>query len=107
MLHSDHNTFLSAIKSLHKVSLTFFSKEDGHDLTSTCAPMDYAPRQHFPNEPFRYHFWDYESDETPHTLSIPAEQIVSITLLEERFDPAEFMAWTPMWRYPRDWGPYS
>lgn len=106
-MHADHDIFLSAIESLRKVSLTFFSKEDGYNLTSTCAALDYAPRQRFPNEEYRYHFWDYESDEAPHPLSLPAEQIVSITRLEERFDPAEFMDWAPNWRHARDWGLYS
>jgi hypothetical protein len=87
--------FISAIHSKNKVRITFFSKEDGRNLIRKCAPMD------------RFHAWDYESDEKNHTLSLLPEQIVSIEVLSEMFNPSEFIRWEPNWIVTRDWGDYS
>lgn len=107
-VHRDHGVFTAGIEARTKVILTWFSQEDEATLTRTCAPMDYGPsRRNLSPNPNRYHFWDYESDEGPHTLSLTAEQVGSITETSERFDPAGFVTWETDWFYPRDWGLYS
>lgn len=106
-MHRDHEVFTGAIRDLRKVSLTFFSKEDGHALVRTCAPMDYGPSRRAKDKSNRYHLWDYDSDQVMHVLSLPSDQITSIELTAMVFDPAEFVTWTPDWFYPRDWGTYS
>lgn len=107
-MHRDHATFITALVGKTKVRLTFFSKEDGDTLVRTCAPMDYGPSRRARDKSNRYHFWDYDSDQARHTLSLIANQITSIELLDEHFDPAEFVTWSPVdWFYPRDWGAYS
>lgn len=107
-MHRDHAAFISALENREKVELTFFSKEDGHTLARTCAPMDYGPSRRAHDKSDRYHFWDYDSDEVRHTLSLLPDPIVSIVSTNQRFDPAEFVTWSPItWFHPRDWGAYS
>ena len=99
--------FIQAIHNKKKVLLSFFSKEDGSILQRTCAPMDYGPSRRAHNKDDRYHFWDYDSDTKTHTLSLLSNQVKNIEVLQESFDPAEFVTWTPDWIVPRDWGEYS
>jgi len=99
--------FIQAIHDKKKVMLSFFSKEDGTVLHRTCAPMDYGASSRAHNKADRYHLWDYDSDERVHTLSLLPEQVHNIQVLQESFDPAEFVTWTPAWIVPRDWGEYS
>lgn len=107
-MHRDHDVFIAALEAQKKLRLTFFSKEDGHQLIRTCAPMDYGPSRRARDKSDRYHLWDYDSDEGRHTLSLLGDQISSIEALDEDFEPAEFVTWSPVeWFYPRDWGLYS
>jgi hypothetical protein len=105
--HRHHAAFLRAIDTRQKVVLTFDSKKDQRVLTSISMPMDYAPLKGKPDLPNRYHFVRERSDGDPHPLSLPVEQIHSILPLEEGFEPAEVVDWTPDWLYDRDWGAYS
>ena len=102
--------FINAIHKKQKVMLTFYSEEDGCQLTRKCAPMDYGPSRRARDQTPRFHFWDYESDEGPHTLSLLGNKIMKIEVLKETFDPGEFITWntkTPPWFVPRDWREYS
>ena len=99
--------FVDAIHSKNKILLTFHSKEDGHALTRTCAPMDYGPSTRTRNKNDRFHSWDYDSDQGSHTLSLLPNQIINIEVLPDIFDPAEFVTWRPNWIVQRDWGAYS
>jgi hypothetical protein len=99
--------FIAAIHSKNKVSATFFSKEDGHTLVRRCAPMDFGPSRRAKDKSDRFHMWDYDSDEGRHTLSLLPNQLVSIEVLTESFDPGEFVTWPPNWFIKRDWGPFS
>jgi hypothetical protein len=102
------DVFTAAIANRTKVILTFFSKEDGDVLVRRCAPMDYGPSRRARDKSNRFHFWDYDSDEHVHVLSLLPDQVVSIQATTEGFDPAEFVTWQPIaWFYPRDWGAYS
>lgn len=101
------DTFISAIHARRKLYVHFFSKEDGHVLQRTCAPMDYAPSRRTNDRRNRFHFWDYTSDTGSHVLSLLPEQVRSIEALPETFDPAEFVTWSPNWTTPRNWGRYS
>ena len=42
-----------------------------------------------------------------HNLSILANQIISIELLPENFDPCDYVTWPPSWFVSRDWGVHS
>ena len=54
--------FIAAIHAKNKIRLTFFSKEDGTNMTRLCAPMDYGPSRRAADKQERFHLWDYESD---------------------------------------------
>jgi len=102
--------FIKAIQSKNKVRLTFFSKEDGATLVRTCAPMDFGPSRRAHDKRDRFHLWDYDSDTKRHSLSLLPAQVVSIAVLPETFEPAEFVTWstaTSPWFVPRSWGAHS
>lgn len=101
------NEFIAAIHSKNKVRLTFHSKEDNGALVRTCAPMDYGPSSRAHDKSDRFHFWDYDSDKQRHTLSLLPEQVISIQVLGETFNPGEFVTWPTAWHVQRDWGQYS
>jgi hypothetical protein len=106
-MHRDHGVFLECLDGQRKVTLTFYSQDDGHDLVRMCAPMDFGPTR-IANDGFdRYHFWDYDSDEGRHPLMLLPDRIVSIGALDDVFAPAEFVTWETNWHYPRDWGEHS
>lgn len=100
-------TFIQAIHDKKLLKVRFFSKQDGQVVTRTCAPMDFGPSNWANDNRNRYHFWDYDSPDGPHTLSLPPEQVREITALEEEFDPSEFVSWDPAWIVERDWGALS
>ncbi|MBZ5523194.1 MAG: hypothetical protein LAP21_13235 [Acidobacteriia bacterium] len=102
--------FISAIRAKNKVRLTFFSKQDGTVVVRKCAPMDFGPSRRATDKSSRFHLWDYESDSTKHTLSLLPNQVKTIDVLDEAFDPSEFVTWDTRkspWFVMRDWGAYS
>ncbi len=102
-MHRDHAAFILALDAREKVRVAFFSKEDGHALVRTCAPMDYGPRIRAPDQADCYHLWDYDSDRGPHALGLLPGQVTSIQPTGEYFDPGEFITWSPVkWFHPRD-----
>jgi len=101
--------FTASIHSKTKIHITFYSKQDGFNKTRLCAPMDYGAKRQENTKDFRdkFHSWDYESGEGGHPLSLAQDQIISMEISEEIFDPAEFVTWPTRWRIARDWGVYS
>ena len=102
--------FVTAIHEKRKIRLTFYSKEDAGVIVRTCAPMDYGPSRRAREKNDRYHLWNYESDTGQHILSVPPEQVQEMTVLDEHFEPGEFVTWSTAaspWFIKRDWGPYS
>lgn len=102
--------FIAAIHSRNKIRLTFFSKEDRSHIVRLCAPLDYGPSRKAANKDDRFHLWDFDSDTKSHTLSLLPPQVVSIDVLLELFEPAEFITWSTAsspWFVPRNWGAYS
>ena len=100
------NTFANALQGTNLVELTFKSNNQGI-ITRTCAPMDYGPWRHTGTGELRYHFIDIDSTDGMHPLSIQEEKIVTLRMLEEKFEPANLITWTPDWHIVRDWGVYS
>jgi len=99
--------FIQAIYDKKKIRVSFYSKEDKEVIVRICAPMDYGPSRRVTDKSDRFHMWDYESDTEQHTLSLKPEQISDIEVLEETFEPSEFVTWQTDWIVPRDWGQYS
>lgn len=102
-----HDDFITAIHERRKVRIVFYSKEDGGELTRTCAPLDYGPAKRYADQSDRYQLWDYDSDEGSHPLLLEPAALRSLAVLDETFDPAEFVTWETGWAVPRDWGDRS
>lgn len=105
-----HEEFLDALKKRRKVRLTFYSKEDAGTISRSCAPMDHGPSRRARDKSMRYHFWDFDSDSGSHVLSLSANQIVALQVLDEPFEPGEFITWSTKkspWFVVRDWGRFS
>ena len=105
-----HDTFIQAIHDKRRVRLTFYSKQDRGVLVRTCAPMDYGPSRTARSKVSRYHVWAYDSDTKRHPLGLLPAQIVSMDVLPDMFDPAEFVTWSTVarpWHVKRYWGDLS
>ena len=72
-----------------------------------CIPFDIGPSSKIKDGMDRFHFYDLDSPEGKHNLSILPEQIVSINILNESFEPKDYVKWQPNRFIPRDWGVYS
>lgn len=108
--HRDHTTFIDAIHAKRRLSVRFFSDQDGERVTRKCAPFDHASSRSAHDPVLRYHFHDFTSPDGPHTLSLRREKILSMTALVETFEPAEIVRWSTRehrWTVPRDWGAQS
>lgn len=109
----NHDDVVGAIEALRQVRVTWPSQDDGGSIqTRLCAPMDYGPSRRALSQPSRYHFWDFESDSGKnHTLSLRADQIVSVEVLDSTFDPSDFATWdvgASAWFTPRTtWGAHG
>lgn len=104
--------FIQAIHSRKKIKLTFFSKEDNKVITCVCAPMDFGQSKVFNDNIDRFHVWNYSPDlgKEQHPIPLNPSQVKKIEVLEETFDPAEFIKWDfvpSSWHVRRDWGRFS
>ena len=102
--------FIQAIHERRKIQITFHSKTDGIQTTRNCAPLDFGPSRRSRDKDDRYHLWNYEGDTKPHVMALNPSQIARVVLLEECFEPSEFVTWSTVnspWFVTRDWGSYS
>lgn len=99
--------FLQAINEKKYVSVTFRAKEDGMMKTRKCVPFDYGESRKYRDGKNRFHFYDLDSPEGKHNLSILPTQVNEIQLLDEYFEPGDYVTWSPNWIIERDWGMYS
>jgi len=102
-----HRLFLQALHNKKKVKVKINSKEKGI-IERVCVPFDFGPSRRAKDNKKRYHFCDLDSPDGIHVLSILPEQLISIELLDEGFEPADYITWKKiMWFIPRDWGEFS
>lgn len=99
--------FVNAIHGKNKLRITYFSKKDETTVVRLCAPMDVGPHKRFPDRGDYYHVWDYDGSSGPHPVPLSEEQIQHINILDEKFDPADFVTWDTDWTISRDWGSFS
>jgi predicted DNA-binding transcriptional regulator YafY len=99
--------FTDAIHSKNKVKITYFSKKDKMITTRICAPLDIGLHKGFPDRGDYYHVWDYDGSKKPHYAPLKSDQIRDFEVLDETFDPADFVTWNTDWTISRDWGHYS
>lgn len=107
MEHPHHDIFLTALHEQRKVEVTYNSLKDESVVRRIAAPMDFGPKAKEKVPTDRYHIWDYDSPSGAHSSSLKADQIRSIAILDETFDPSDFVSWTPNWHVARNWGHLS
>lgn len=100
------NNFKISIDEMLIVELKFDSNEKGI-ITRLCIPFDFGPSRRYKDGLERYHFYDLNSPDGKHNLSILPEQIISVSLTTDKFNPSDYITWTPKWFLKRDWGTYS
>jgi len=99
--------FVTAIRNKHLVEIHFRTKA-GDERVRVCVPLDFGPsRRNIQPNPSRYHFWDLDSPDGPHILSIVSEQLLGIKLLDRSFEPSDYVTWKPDWHIERDSGEES
>ncbi len=107
------NKFIEAISNKKLIKINFDSHEKGV-VSRLCVPFDLGPsRRKLSPNPDRYHMYDLDSPEGEHNLSILPEQLISLEISKDSFDPGKYITWpwppeyTPHWFISRDWGIYS
>lgn len=100
--------FLQAIHEKRYLSVDFIAKEDNLLRNRKCVPFDYGKSRRYKDGKDRFHFLDLNSPDGKHNLSILPQQVKKIEILDEFFEPSEYVTWTPItWIVKRDWGVYS
>mgnify|MGYP006291281609 CR=1 FL=1 len=102
----NHNIFLASINEKKVVKVKINSYEKGI-IIRKCIPFDFGPSRKYKDGENRYHFYDLDSPDGSHTLSILPHQLREIEILNETFNPGDYVNWTPKWFVKRDWGQYS
>jgi hypothetical protein len=85
----NHAHFMDALQVNRKVRVRFYSKADSGVLDRVCAPLDYGLGGEMNDGLDRHWVWDYASDSGSCTLGLVPQQIVSLQVLGEVFDPAQ------------------
>jgi len=99
--------FLSSIHGKRIVKLQFDSNEKGL-IERICIPFDFGPSRRYKDGADRYHFYDLDSPDGKHNLSILPEQITELVMLDDVFEPGDYVTWVPIkWIVARDWGNFS
>ena len=101
-----HDLFLKAIHEKRIVKTTVNSNEKGI-IIRMCIPFDFGPSRRYKDGLDRYHFYDLDSPEGRHNLSILTNQLIEIEHSLDLFNPADYITWAPNWIIKRDWGIYS
>ena len=105
-MHKDHEKFVEAILQKKLVKIVFNSFQKGQ-IERKCVPYDFAVSNKYKDRKVRYHFYDLDSPDSNHNLPVFPEQLISLEILAESFNPEDFVSWTPRWTIKRDWGRYS
>jgi len=100
------NDFIRAIQEEKLVEVVINSKEKG-EIKRKCVPFDFGPSRRSKSKTDKYHFYDLNSPEGEHNLSVQPEYVKNLIILDEEFNPADFVKWKTNWFIERDWGIYS
>ena len=108
-MHPHHDIFVQAIKFRRKILLKYFSKKGTPLQARLCVPMDYS--KSLGTDTYDcYHFWDFKYGMTRFPLILFSNQITAMEVVEQFFDPKEFVTWDTKklgWFMKRDWGQVS
>ena len=59
--------------------------DGSNQVVKVCGLLYYGASRLAADDLYCYHFWDFDCDHCKSTFSLPASEIVSIELAEERF----------------------
>ncbi|MFZ3053338.1 MAG: hypothetical protein WA099_08005 [Sulfuricurvum sp.] len=100
--------FLRGIHEKRYLFVDFVAKEDGQLRKRKCVPFDYGESRKYRDGKDRFHFYDLDSPDGKHNLSLLPEQIQKLDVLNDVFNPADYVTWTPInWIVKRNWGDCS
>jgi hypothetical protein len=108
--HADHQVFLDAIAAKRKLSVKYFNRKEKREREQVCAALDFGPLRGGEANVAYYQLWDLQARRKPLNRAVLPADIVSITPLDETFDPADIITWTfkpGAWAIARDWGQFS
>ena len=97
---------LIAINEMRIVEVSVNTNEKGI-IYRKCIPFDYGPSRKYKDGLDRYHFYDLDSPDGKHNLSILPNQLLDIKLTDVIFEPGNYVNWNPNWIIKRNWGSYS
>jgi len=100
---SFRDDFIKAIHEKKRVFITADTDEKGK-IQRTCVPLDYGPSGRPRDGVDRYHFWDLDSPDGAHKLLILPSQLLDLEILDDTFDPKDYVHGRTKWHIPRDWG---
>lgn len=102
---NNHEKFLQAIQEKRVLLIKKYTEEKGI-IERKCVPYDYAVGRKFKDSIKRYWTWHIDTKHPSHAKS---EDIINIEILDEYFEPANYITWNPPynWEIQRDWGTYS
>lgn len=109
-MHADHQIFLDAIAAKRRLSVRFFNRKLDQEMVRICAPLDFGPLRGATDTEPRYQLWDLEGKRKPLNLPVLEADVVSMTPLDDTFEPAEIITWAfkpGAWVIPRDWAEFS
>ncbi len=98
--------FLYAINKMLLVQVTVDSKEAGI-ITRKCIPFDYGPSEEFNDGVDRYYFYDLDSPNGRNNFSVLPTQLIKLVVLDQNFDPMQYITWNTNWIVSRNWGSCS
>ena len=105
-MENHYDIFVLSIKGKKKVKIKCDTKEKGI-IERTCIPFDHGPSRRYKDGLDRFHFYDLDSPDGKHNLSILEIQLINIELIDETFEPGDYVTWEPNWILKRDWGKFS
>lgn len=104
-MHSEHDVFIQGVQNKVKIDLTFLSPDDYLWSVKLCSPVDFHPCRRARDVSELYYFWDSSAQKGDRLFSLAPEQIVSMKVTSEEFEPEEFLKfWHKKWFIRRSWG---
>jgi hypothetical protein len=111
-MHESHPVFLEALATRHRLSVRFFETKEKsrREVVRVCAPLDFGPLRGAVSRADVYQLWDLEAKRKPFNVVLAEADIVSMTVLDETFEPSKIITWAfkpNAWHVPRDWAEFS
>ena len=109
-MHADHQTFLDALHEKRCLSVSYYSRKERKNVIRKCAPLDYGPLRGAIEPEDHYQLWNLEGKRKPLNVTLRDNELLTLTLLDETFEPADIITWAfkpNAWTLPRDWADFS